>query len=149
MTFDFLIILYYIKTVITFPQKVILILIKGAAIDNLASEKYWENMINQSLLRFCLLKVLDESELHGYIIPEKIKEFSHGACPAPSPGTLYNTLNELEKNGYLHSRIITKGKRERKLYKLSPKGHVALEYATKAWSRTTFLIAKSCIYRQW
>ena len=117
--------------------------------ENLTSEKYWDNIINQSLLRFCLLIVLEKEELHGYVIPEKIKEFSHDACPTPSPGSLYNTLNALEKNEYVKSRLIKKHGRQRKVYHLSSKGRQALESATKAWSRTTFLIAKTCIYKQW
>lgn len=117
--------------------------------DDLASEKYWDNIINQSLVRFCLLKVLEKEESHAYILPDKIADFSRGCCPAPSPGTLYTTLSQMEKKGYLKSRLIKAGKRQRKLYKLSLRGKEALEIATKAWSRTTFLLAKTCIYKQW
>jgi DNA-binding PadR family transcriptional regulator len=114
--------------------------------DDLTSEKYWNTMINQSLLRYCLLKVLEKEELHGYVIPEKINEFSKGYCPSPSPGTLYTTLSDLEKKEILQNRLKKSGKRQIKAYKLTPKGKIALKQATKAWSRATFLIAKTCIY---
>ncbi len=117
--------------------------------EDLANEKYWNNIINQSILRFCILKVFEKEELHAYILPSKINEFTHGYSPNPSPGTLYTTLANMEKNGYLKSRQLKVGKRLRKLYKLTPKGKDALEEATKAWSKITFMLAKICIYRQW
>ena len=117
--------------------------------EDLADEKYWNNIINQSILRFCLFKVLEKEEIYAYILPTKIKEFTHGYCPDPSAGTLYTTLANMEKKGYLKSRQLKVGKRLRKLYKLTPKGKDALQEATKAWSRITFLLAKICIYRQW
>lgn len=115
---------------------------------DMTTEKYWDNLINQSLLRFCLLKVLEKQELHAYIIPQKISEFTRDHCPSPSPGTLYTTLATLEKDDYLSSRLSTRG-HTKKLYKLTPKGKKALASATKVWSKTTFLIAKTCIYQQW
>jgi PadR family transcriptional regulator PadR len=117
--------------------------------NDITSPRYWDNLINQSLVRFCLLKVLEKEELHGYVIPAKINEFSKGYCAAPSPGTLYTTLAELEKKGILECRIKKMGKRPRKLYKLSQRGKESLKQATKAWSKATFLIAKTCIYNQW
>ncbi len=116
---------------------------------DMTEEKYWDNLINQSLLRFCLLKVLEKEELHAYVVPKKIEEFTRGHAPIPSSGTLYTTLATLEKQEYLLSRIVKKEGRQRKLYKLSAKGNKALAAATKAWSRTTFLIAKSVMYNQW
>lgn len=115
---------------------------------DMTEEKYWNNLINQSLLRFCLLKVLEKEELHAYVVPQKIDEFSRGYCASPSAGTLYTTLANLEKEGYLSSRVTTRG-HTKKLYKLTTKGKKALQAATKSWSRTTFLIAKSVIYNQW
>ncbi|MDO8513112.1 MAG: PadR family transcriptional regulator [bacterium] len=117
--------------------------------SDMTKEKYWDNLINQSLLRFCLLKTLEKEELHAYVLPKKIDEFSHGYCATPSPGTLYTTVSGLEQEGYLQTRSAKKGGRTRKLYKLSSKGRQALQSATKSWSKVTFLIAKSCIYKQW
>lgn len=116
---------------------------------DMTSEKYWDNLINQSLLRFCVLQVIEKEELHAYILPKKIDEFSRGYCASPSAGTLYTTLANMEKEEYLQTRIVKKNGRQRKLYKLSPKGKKALDSATKAWSKVTFLIAKTCIYKQW
>lgn len=57
------------------------------------------------------LGIIDELEHHGYQI---------------SAGTLYPMLHGLEKKGYLKSHYERHGKSERRLYKITDQGTVAL-----------------------
>lgn len=101
------------------------------SIDYLADD-YWEKLINQSLVRFFILRALKDGDLHGYMLISKIKELSNDFCH-PSESTLYPALNQMLKGGLL-SQSNPKDK-TRKTYHLTPKGKDAFKVAAKNWNR--------------
>jgi len=101
---------------------------------DLENPKYWKLLINQSLLKFFLLKSLDEREIHGYGLQSVLTIISNGLCK-PSQGTIYPTLKELEKTGYVKGHWIRIKNRQRKVYQLTEKGRTALEVATQVLHR--------------
>lgn len=98
----------------------------------LEDPKYWKLLINQSLLRYYLLKTLSEKEIHGYGLVFSLSSISKGLCK-PSQGTLYPALKELEKNGYVTGEWKRVKNRKRKVYKLTSKGKIAYGVATKVF----------------
>lgn len=97
---------------------------------DLENPKYWKLLINQSLLRYFLLKSLNEKEVHGYALQSVMTVISNGLCK-PSQGTIYPALKELGKTGYVKGHWIRIKNRQRKVYKLTEKGRTALEVATE------------------
>jgi len=93
---------------------------------------YWRDLINQSLVRFFLLKVLRQEPRHGYVLSKAIEEMSLGFCH-PTQSTLYPALAELQKGGYVQVEIEQSGNRARKIYKLTIKGRDAYVAAAKTW----------------
>jgi DNA-binding PadR family transcriptional regulator len=62
-----------------------------------------------------------------------IEELAHHGYKT-SPGTLYPLLHGLEKNGYLRSRVEQVGKRNRRVYAITPDGRKALKVAkSRVW----------------
>lgn len=101
---------------------------------NLENPKYWRLLINQSFLRFFLLKSLSQRPLHGYALIEALVVASNGICK-PSQGTIYPALSELEKDGYLKGRWEKIKGRKRKIYSLTPKGRNALASASSMFQK--------------
>jgi DNA-binding PadR family transcriptional regulator len=65
------------------------------------------------------LGLIEELARHGY---------------KTSPGTLYPLLHGLEKSGYVQSRVERVGKRNRRVYTITPEGRAALKVAkTRVW----------------
>ena len=60
--------------------------------------------------------MMDELGHHGYRL---------------SAGTLYPILHGMERQGYLKSRVVANGGRNRRLYRLTPAGRKALIVARK------------------
>jgi DNA-binding PadR family transcriptional regulator len=58
--------------------------------------------------------MMDELGHHGYRL---------------SAGTLYPILHGMERQGYLRSRVVARGGRHRRLYRLTPAGRKALAVA--------------------
>jgi len=96
---------------------------------NLEDPKYWRLLVNQSLLRFFLLKVLDKKGTHGYALQSALTVASNGLCK-PSQGTIYPALKELEKGGYAKGNWEKVDNRRRKVYLLTTKGKNALNAAS-------------------
>jgi len=96
---------------------------------NLEDSKYWRLLVNQSLLRFFLLKSLDEQNAHGYALQSVLTIASNGLCK-PSQGTIYPALKELEKGGYAKGEWQKVNNRRRKVYVLTAKGKNALNAAS-------------------
>ena len=62
-----------------------------------------------------------------------IEELAHHGYKV-SPGTLYPVLHGLEKNGYLVSKVEFVGKRNRRIYAITPAGRKALVTAkARVW----------------
>jgi len=97
---------------------------------DLENPRYWKLLINQSLLRYFLLKSLEEKEIHGYGLQSALTVISNGLCK-PSQGTIYPALKELESGGYIEGHWVKIKNRQRKMYHLTEKGRTALAVASE------------------
>ena len=100
-------------------------------ITDYTSDDYWKKLINQSLIRFFILRALKDKDLHGYILIQEIRKLSNDFC-SPSESTLYPALAQLSKAGLIQQT--NAGNKERKTYHLTPKGKDAFKTATKTWN---------------
>lgn len=75
-------------------------------------------MFEQGDLKYVILQLLEEKPRHGYEIIKAIEERSGGAY-APSPGTVYPTLQMLEDIGHARSTPEEGGKR---IYEITDAG---------------------------
>lgn len=107
---------------------------------NLENPIYWQKLINQSLVRYFILKVLRDHQIHGYVLGELINKYSRGYCN-PTEGTLYPALGEMSRGGYV--KIKTEGKR--KVYQVTDKGKSAYRVAAKCWGEIIPLMQKASI----
>ncbi|PIP21882.1 MAG: PadR family transcriptional regulator [Candidatus Nealsonbacteria bacterium CG23_combo_of_CG06-09_8_20_14_all_40_13] len=97
-------------------------------------EKYWKNLINQSLIRFFILRVLKNiDQIHGYQLGKEIASITRDYC-RPAESTLYPALIQLQKQGLVQSKTTKINGRTRKVYRLTDKGRTAFRIATKAWN---------------
>lgn len=99
---------------------------------NPTSPVYWRSLINQSAIRFFILRALWEKESYGYILSKEIEELSWGFCK-PTESTLYPALNDLEKQGLIRSSKVTANSRLRKMYHITESGKLAFRTAAKTW----------------
>jgi DNA-binding PadR family transcriptional regulator len=74
------------------------------------------------LLRHVILSVLKDGSMHGYEIIKQLEEKTHGHY-APSPGTLYPTLQYLAEAGLISSEQ----EGEKRIYSLTAEGRAELE----------------------
>jgi DNA-binding PadR family transcriptional regulator len=95
------------------------------------SEDYWRKLINQSLIRFFILRALKDKDLHGYILIVEIRKLSNEFC-SPSESTLYPALAQMAKAGLIQQT--SSPERDRKTYHLTAKGKDAFKTATKIWN---------------
>ena len=79
-------------------------------------------MFEQGDLRYVVLRLLEEKPRHGYEIIKALEERFGGAY-APSPGTVYPTLQLLEDLGY--ARIVP-GPEGKKVYEITDEGRAHL-----------------------
>ncbi len=71
--------------------------------------------------------------MHGYLIRKELADLSHHIVQ-PSFGRLYPLLAQMEKTGWLKSRLELVGeRRERKTYRITAKGRTELKRLTKKW----------------
>ena len=75
-------------------------------------------MFEQGDLRYVVLRLLEEKPRHGYEIIKALEERFGGAY-APSPGTVYPTLQLLEDLGY--ARVVP-GPEGKKVYEITDEG---------------------------
>lgn len=110
---------------------------------DLTNEGYWRKLINQGLIKFFLLKVLyKDKESYGYRIVKRIEELSDGTC-RPTESTIYPALEQLKKDGYASTTIISVGSRQRILYCLNEKGRSAYRSAAKSYGEIIPLLRES------
>lgn len=95
------------------------------------SEDYWKKLINQSLIRFFVLRALKDKDLHGYVLIQEIRKLSNEFC-SPSESTLYPALAQLSAAGLIQQTSVKE--KERKTYHLTQKGKDAFKIATKTWN---------------
>jgi DNA-binding PadR family transcriptional regulator len=79
-------------------------------------------MFEQGDLRYVVLRLLEEKPRHGYEIIKALEE-KFGGAYAPSPGTVYPTLQLLEDLGY--ARIVP-GPEGKKVYEITDEGRAHL-----------------------
>jgi DNA-binding PadR family transcriptional regulator len=100
-------------------------------ITDYTTEDYWKKLINQSLIRFFILRALKDKDLHGYLLIQEIRKSSNDFC-SPSESTLYPALAQLSKAGLIQQTDAKE--KDRKTYHLTPKGKDAFKTATKTWN---------------
>lgn len=84
-------------------------------------------------LALMVLGVLEEEEMYGYQIIGVIASRSQSVFEMKE-GTLYPILHALEKEGYLTSyRAESESGRERKYYKITATGLLALKMRKEEW----------------
>lgn len=105
-------------------------------------EKYWSKLINQSLIRFYILRSLKDKDLHGYLLIQEIRKQSNEFC-SPSESTLYPALNQMLKGGLV---VQTDPQNKlRKTYHLTAKGKEAFMIAAKTWNMVIPTLSKRTI----
>lgn len=109
---------------------------------NPSSPIYWRALINQSAVRFFILRALWEKDSYGYALIKEIEELSWGFC-IPGEGTLYPALAELEKQGMIHSAKVSANSRMRIMYQITETGKLAFRTAAKTWGEVIPAIRKS------
>ena len=109
---------------------------------NPTAASYWRSLINQSAIRFFILRALWDKDSYGYILSEEIAELSWGFC-TPTESTLYPALNDLERRGLIHSSKISANSRMRKVYHITETGRLAFRTAAKTWGEIIPAIRKS------
>ena len=109
---------------------------------NPTSQAYWRSLINQSAIRFFILRALWNKDSYGYILSVEIEELSWGFC-TPTESTLYPALNEMEKRGLIRSSKISANSRVRKMYHITDTGKLAFRTAAKTWGEIIPAIRQS------
>ena len=85
-------------------------------------------------LDLLLLSVVREGPAHGYLVVQRLAERSEGAFEL-GEGTIYPALRRLEKQGLLRSTWTEYNGRQRRVYRLSPKGEKAFTKQRTEWER--------------
>ncbi len=106
------------------------------------NEEYWRKLINQSLIRFYILRTLKDKDLHGYMLIQEIRKISNEFC-SPSESTLYPALNQLLRGGLIQHT--NPKEKMRKTYHLTNKGKEAFMIAAKTWNQVIPTLRKRTI----
>lgn len=85
-------------------------------------------------LSLLILHVLSEEDHHGYRIAKRIKDLSEGVLDFKE-GTLYPTLHQLEKQGYITAYEMVEAGRKRRYYRLTDTGQGALAAQHAEWQQ--------------
>ena len=89
-----------------------------------------EKEIFGGLVRLHVLYHASHERIFGLGIMEELAEHGYKL----SPGTLYPVLHGMERGGYLASTVELVGKRNRRVYAITPKGRGALKIAkARVW----------------
>lgn len=83
-------------------------------------------------LPILVLSVLEQGPCHGYSIAQQIKKRSEGVLDFKE-GTLYPALHAQEKKGLIRSESKIENGRNRRYYKLTPKGTRVLASEREEW----------------
>ena len=103
-------------------------------------------MLRSQLLKgtvpFLILSVLNDGELYGYEIVQRLRERSDDQL-APSEGSLYPALHRLERDGALSARWQA-GERgpRRRYYRLTPAGERLLAASRAEWDSFSRVVAR-------
>lgn len=99
---------------------------------NPTSQTYWRSLINQSAIRFFILRALWDKDSYGYILSQEIEELSWGFC-TPTESTLYPALSDMEKKGLIRGTTMSANSRVRKVYHITDTGKLAFRMAARTW----------------
>lgn len=88
--------------------------------------------LNAASLKPIMLSVLAQGESYGYQIIQRIEKLSGGTIQWTA-GTLYPVLHRLETKGLVESFWRFEEGRNRKYYRLTPKGEKALAVEKRNW----------------
>ena len=80
-----------------------------------------------------VLAILERGPAHGYAVIEMLRARSNGVFDLPE-GTIYPALHRLERRGVVTSRREMIGGRQRRVYRLSPRGRAALQERRTSWT---------------
>jgi PadR family transcriptional regulator PadR len=96
--------------------------------------EYWSAVLNASLCKVLILRVVCEEPMHGYGIIRRIAELTRNLC-APTQATVYPVLREFERCGCVRSRTDVVRGHQRRVYSATAKGRRALESGLDVWRR--------------
>ncbi|KWW20689.1 MULTISPECIES: PadR family transcriptional regulator [Peribacillus] len=90
----------------------------------------------KGILEGCLLAIMNEGEVYGYELAEKLNRYGFESL---SEGTIYPLLIRMQKEKLVHTtlRKSTAGP-SRKYYSLSEKGEKELDIFIERWNRLSF-----------
>jgi transcriptional regulator len=89
----------------------------------------------QGLLDLMILKTLAAGPLHGYAIAQRINQTSRALVQVPQ-GSLYPALHRLERRSLLAATWSdTETGRRARVYRLTRRGHAALDHEVAGWQR--------------
>ncbi|MBP7831325.1 MAG: PadR family transcriptional regulator [Kiritimatiellae bacterium] len=95
---------------------------------------YWKAMMDASLCRLLILRIVCERPRHGYGIIWRAAELTNHQL-VPTQGTIYPVLRDLARSGCLQCRIERTGRRERRVYRATSRGRQALRAGAGVWRR--------------
>ena len=80
-----------------------------------------------------ILQLLSEQDMYGYMIIQQI-EIRSDSVFRMSEGSLYPILHAMEKDGLLEAyRQVSESGKERKYYRITPKGRLQLSLKLDEW----------------
>ncbi|MDQ4106733.1 MAG: PadR family transcriptional regulator [Actinomycetota bacterium] len=96
------------------------------------NRQYWNDIINRSLCKFFILRILYTQSSYGYEIIRNVAELTGNFC-VPTEGAVYPVLRQFERDGCVTSEKRVVSGRERKVYTLTPLGREAFEVGAQVW----------------
>ena len=92
----------------------------------------WTASVNAALCRLMILREVCRKPGHGYALVQRIARRTRRVC-TPTEATIYPTLAELERSGYLTVSDCPVNRRARKIYTATPMGREACRIGTRIW----------------
>jgi DNA-binding PadR family transcriptional regulator len=93
-------------------------------------------IVKQKFMAF-LLWMFSKEEMHGYQLMKKLKEDK--GLPSIPASRIYPMLSDMCEEGYLKCRVEKEGKREKKVYRTTPKGKKILIHIKKHLKKSKLL----------
>ncbi len=91
---------------------------------NPKSKKVFEKHMLRHMLSTFLLWMISKGSVHGYELIKRLE--CEGGVRVITPSNLYPILKAMTKSGLITQVKELKGKRERKVYSITPAGKIAL-----------------------
>ncbi len=89
-----------------------------------------------------ILQLLSEQDMYGYMIIQQIEVRSDSVFRM-SEGSLYPILHAMEKDGLLEAyRQVSESGKERKYYRITPKGRLQLSLKLDEWKLFSSSVSK-------